>query len=101
MIVAVARFVLILAVALAAATVATIASKAHVVGAVVELKTDALVWGQFEVLSVGETQVGPVRKTPAVYNITTPGGVVYAAYLPAGTLLNVTDAHIFGVYMYK
>ena len=98
MIVAVARFVLILAMALAAAAVAAVASKAHVAGAVVELKTDALVWGRFEVVDVGEAHVGPVRRAPAVYNVTTPGGVVYVAYLPAGTVLNVTDAHVLGVY---
>jgi len=91
----VARFVALLVVVMGAATAAEIASKAHVVDAVIELKSDAVLWGNFTIVSV------PLSRAPAVYNITVPHGVVRVTYLPAGSQVYVVDGWIIGLYRFK
>jgi len=97
----VARFVVLLVVTMGAATAAGIVSKAHVADVVIELRSDAVVWGNFTIISTPQVGGGPLHRGPAVYNFTTPSGVVYVAYLPAGSVVNVTDAWVVGVYRYK
>jgi len=96
----VARYVVFLAVAVGAAAATGIVSKAHVTNAAVELRSDAVLWGNFTVVSTPQGD-GPLHRGPAVYNFTTPRGAVYVAYLPAGSVVNVAEAWVLGLYRPK
>jgi len=96
------RLAVFVAAVLAASIAASVTAYNHLTGANAELKTDSIIFGKFEVLKTAEVDVGPIKKTPAAYNITLPNGEsVEVAYLPAGSEVYIEDGWIIGFYRLK
>jgi len=93
------RLAVFLAAVLAMSIAAAITATAHLTDATALLKTDSIVVGKFDVVKTEVVRVGPVEKTPAVYNVTLPNGkTVQVAYLPAGSVVRVYDGWVIGFY---